>query len=460
VRTTDAYGCQGTQVINLQICPVITITPASPAAGSVGTLYSQTLTATGGTGPYTWTTVTGTFPAGLSLSGGGIVSGLPTAEISSVVTVRATDANGCATTRPLTFAMGCPPITINQSTLPSGSINVAYSQTLTASGGTAPYGDWTVSVGTLPTGLILNPSTGVISGTPTASNGAGTTFTVSVKDNYDCVGVRTFTLIICPVINIHPAPLSDGVVGGPYSQTVSASGGAAAYVLAHTAGILPVGLTFNAATGVISGTPTSTTAATFTIRATDANGCIGTRIYTVTPALPTIDFGDFSAFASASSTMSAVLRMGLTVDAEAVDKSNASATGDDLDVSDDEDGVTLPASMPQASSVTIPVSVFNNTGGNAFLHSWIDFNNDGILNDALVSSGGERLEAARTDCLGSGGDDAKRDLYGACGGKHRFGTWGALSFDESSGHHADGRLRQWRSGRLHGDDCTAKHGLR
>ena len=289
VRVNDNFGCQGTQVVSLQICPVITLSPVTPAAGTVGTAYSQTITATGGSTPYTYSVQTGLLPPGLTLnSSTGVVSGTPTAEVSNTVTMRATDANGCSGTQSMTFATSCPPITITPASLPVGLVGSAYSQALSASGGTAPYGSWTVSSGTLPAGLTLNSSTGLISGTPSAGNGAGVAITVQVRDSLNCLGQINYTLKICPIITVNPTSLSNGTVGLVYNQTVSATGGATPYVYAVSTGALPTWASLNSSTGAITGTPNSTTSATFTIRSTDANGCTGTRSYTVAPVCPTI----------------------------------------------------------------------------------------------------------------------------------------------------------------------------
>ncbi|MBX7211912.1 MAG: hypothetical protein K1X78_26640, partial [Verrucomicrobiaceae bacterium] len=116
------------------------------------------------------------------------------------------------------------------------------------------------------------------------------------------------------------------------------------------------------------------------------------------------DFGDFSGAASASSFTDQCLRIGATLDAEPAAFANAAATGDDASntgSADDEDGVTMPASIARGASVTIPVTVTNTTTDLGYLHAWIDFNNDGVFNDTLVSSGGERLEAARVIATGT-----------------------------------------------------------
>ena len=84
-------------------------------------------------------------------------------------------------------------LTVTTAALPAGTVNTPYSQTLTASGGTAPY-TWSISAGALPAGLNLVPATGVISGTPTAV--ATANFTVSVTDTATPAGTATKALSI------------------------------------------------------------------------------------------------------------------------------------------------------------------------------------------------------------------------------------------------------------------------
>ncbi len=107
VEATDSSGCTGTKAYTLTIiCPTITVGPASLIAGTVGTAFSQTFTATGGTGPYTFARVTGTLPPGLTLNGAtGLLSGTPTTAGTYTFTVEATASNGCTGTRDYTVAI-------------------------------------------------------------------------------------------------------------------------------------------------------------------------------------------------------------------------------------------------------------------------------------------------------------------------------------------------------------------
>lgn len=93
----------------------------------------------------------------------------------------------------------------------------------------------------------------------------------------------------CPAISVAPAVLPNGTLGVAYSRTITGSGGTAPYTFAVTSGTLPAGLTLTTG-GVLSGTPTTTATSTFTVRGTDANGCVASVVYTVTipTAVPTL----------------------------------------------------------------------------------------------------------------------------------------------------------------------------
>jgi 6-phosphogluconolactonase (cycloisomerase 2 family) len=128
----------------------------------------------------------------LTLSSSGVLSGTPTQTGSFNFTIRATDASGCFGERSYSLAINCPPITLSPATLPDGATGVAYSQTLMASGGAAPY-SFAVTAGALPGGLMLS-SGGALSGTPNAAGAFN--FTVAATDANGCAGTRSYTVNI------------------------------------------------------------------------------------------------------------------------------------------------------------------------------------------------------------------------------------------------------------------------
>ena len=287
VGVTDTNGCAGDKwyTVNV-ICPTITIAPSALPSGQIGMAYSQTITATGGVSPYAFAQTGGSLPAGMSLSTAGVLSGTPT-SVSSVFTVTATDTNGCQGSRSYTITLADPllpppapapqPIIINPTSLPAATQGQSYNQQLMASGGT---GSLSFSVaGSLPAGVTIS-SLGVLSGTP-ATNGTFN-FTVTASDTGGHVGTHAYTLTVsstppvsCPTITVTPGTLPTGTVSSVYSQTLSASGGAAPYIFTKT-GALPAGLTLSSA-GTLSGTPSGAGQFNFTVTATDANSCTGSR---------------------------------------------------------------------------------------------------------------------------------------------------------------------------------------
>ena len=294
VQATDstAGGAYvGTQSYVLSVgVPSITLGAGPLAGGTVGVAYSETLSASGGTPGYTYQVTAGSLPPGLTLSTGGAISGTSTGGGTYNFTVTATDSStgsgpysGAAA---YSITMGTPAIIVSPSSVNNAQIGVAYSQTFTTSGGTAGY-TYNVSAGALPTGLSLNPGTGVISGTPTA--GGTFNFDITSTDSSTGTGApftgsRSYTLsVLSPALTMTPSGLTGMMVGVPFTATITAGGGTAPWNYFMYGGtVLPAGLSLNATTGEISGTPTAGGSFSFTIAATDSS--TGTGPFTVARA--------------------------------------------------------------------------------------------------------------------------------------------------------------------------------
>jgi hypothetical protein len=198
VRVTDSQAPADTATKALSIVvsagiPDLVITTTSVPNGQIGVAYSQTLVATGGVTPYSWSTVGGTLPSGLSLSSGGVISGTPTTSGTSNFTVQVTDSQAPADTATKALSITIPAdLSVTTSSLPNGTVGTAYSQTLAAAGGVTPY-SWSLASGSLPAGLSLS-SGGVISGTPSATGTSS--FTVQVTDSQSPADTATRALSI------------------------------------------------------------------------------------------------------------------------------------------------------------------------------------------------------------------------------------------------------------------------
>jgi hypothetical protein len=169
------------------------------------------------------------------------------------------------------------PIALAPANLPNGVIATPYSQLITAESGVAPF-TFSVTAGALPAGLTLS-SAGSLSGTPTGTGNFS--FTVSVEDVDDVPGSRAYTMsVACPVIAITPSTVPDAQVGTPYAVSFVASGGTAPYTFVVQSGSLPDGLSLSS-DGQLTGTPTTTGAAVFTVAAVDDFDCVGTEVYTL-----------------------------------------------------------------------------------------------------------------------------------------------------------------------------------
>jgi uncharacterized protein (TIGR03437 family) len=97
IRVADQNGCAGTRDYSIGInCPNISLAPATLPNGNVGSPYNQTITASGGTGPYVISVFSGSLPGGLTLSNAGVISGIPSAAGTFNATIRAADAGACS----------------------------------------------------------------------------------------------------------------------------------------------------------------------------------------------------------------------------------------------------------------------------------------------------------------------------------------------------------------------------
>jgi hypothetical protein len=183
---------------NLATAPVtkLSISGSSLPVGQVNAAYSATMTAIGGTAPYTWSVASGSLPAGLSLSAVGVITGTPTASGASTFTAQVSDAEPTPqlTAAQVSITIRPPAVSITTSSLAAGATTVSYTGSFSAEGGIAPY-TWRLTAGELPSGLSLAAS-GAITGIPTTTGVFPFTVQVSDGESPPQIAAASFTIAI------------------------------------------------------------------------------------------------------------------------------------------------------------------------------------------------------------------------------------------------------------------------
>src|SRR6476620_4347532 len=268
----------------------LAVTTTSLPEQTVNLPYSASVSGSGGAAPYTWS-VSPALPGNLSLDPAtGAITGTPTtaATTTHTFTLRDSSAPSQTVEQALNLTIE-PPLAITTTSLPDASISSSYNEPVETVGG---IGALTFSLvlpgtGTLPSTFSLNPTTGLISGTPIAP--AGTfPFTVRVQDTSGQQDTKDLSVRVTPTSppQITTTSLPEGRTGQPYSARVQATGGIGALAWAVSAGTLPSGLALNQSTGVISGTPILPVGtSSFTVRIQDAAAQSATNALSITISL-------------------------------------------------------------------------------------------------------------------------------------------------------------------------------
>ncbi|WP_143452498.1 putative Ig domain-containing protein [Janthinobacterium sp. 61] len=277
---TNAGGTSSAATVTITVsAPTLILTPASLGNGTTGTPYAATISAAGGTAPYSFAITAGTLPAGLSLNTStGAISGTPTTSGTTNLTITATDANSVTASKPYTLVIGVQAPVANAVSVTVAANSSANPITLNLSGGTAS----SVAIASAASHGTATASGTAITYTPTAGYSGTDSFTYTATNAGGTSSAATVTITVsAPTLILTPASLGNGTMGTPYAATISAAGGTAPYSFAITAGSLPAGLSLNTGTGAISGTPTASGTTNLTITATDANSATGSKPYTL-----------------------------------------------------------------------------------------------------------------------------------------------------------------------------------
>ena len=275
------FNCPGSQTTNIVnadavvnfIVSTLAVTTTSLPDGTNGVFYSQTLAASGGQPPYTWSLSPGftNLPGGLTLTTNGVLSGTPTAVGSFGFSVRVTDSQNSTADQVVSIYFAPAPLAILTTTLPNGTNGGFYFQQMMVNGGQPPH-TWYLPQGAsvLPPGLGFNTN-GVLSGVPTTNGLFNFQVAVFVNNPYQAATQSLSLTIAPPPLHITTvSPLPNATQGVFYSFPLSASGGQPPYSWSLAAGSasLPTGLSLST-NGVLSGTPSVSGGFSFNAQVTD-----------------------------------------------------------------------------------------------------------------------------------------------------------------------------------------------
>jgi major membrane immunogen (membrane-anchored lipoprotein) len=273
-------GCGQSSTTTTAAAALSLATTSLPNA-SIGISYSQTMQASGGSSPYTWSITDGSLPGGFSLSSRtGSISGMPMNPGVYKITVQVSDSKGAVASRPLSITINAAsvPLTAGTSFLTTGEEGVSYTQTLKAYGGSGTY-SWEISGGSLPEDLALDGKTGVLSGK--LKTAGKYIISTKITDSQGAIATESLTLTVNKRVNITTESLEFGEADVIYARRLEAADGVGNYVWSVSGGKLPEGLELTAKTGEISGTPKKSGNYDITVMATDSIGGIATRPFTL-----------------------------------------------------------------------------------------------------------------------------------------------------------------------------------
>ena len=192
-QVTDSNGERATVDLTLTVSTALTIVESSIPAADAEMPYAASLSAAGGIAPYQWSLAAGSLPPGVQLQvSTGTLSGQTALPGSYPFAAKVTDSGGQSATKQFTLMVSATLAIVN-SALSPGEAGTPYAATLAATGGMPPY-YWSIVGGSLPSGLLLQASSGSISGVIAAAGSYS--FTARVNDSYGQIATLAFNLTV------------------------------------------------------------------------------------------------------------------------------------------------------------------------------------------------------------------------------------------------------------------------
>ena len=267
-----------------EVTPTTAVVPVAPvitsgqtASGTFNQAFTYIMTASGS--PTSWALSSGSLPAGVTLNvNTGGLAGTPSATGSFTPVFTATNSVGTSAPQSVSINIAnplAPVITASQTA--TGTLNQSFSYTVAASNNPT---SWTLSSGTLPTGVTFNITTGVLSGTPAVTGVFTTSFTATNAGGTSAAQSISITITNAAVPVIASGQTATGTINIAFSFTPSVTNAPTLWTLAG--GSLPAGVSLNTSTGVISGTPTVTGSFSPSLTATNGAGTSSAQTIAIT----------------------------------------------------------------------------------------------------------------------------------------------------------------------------------
>lgn len=299
LTAVNADGTSAPKTLAISVVPAPAtpkITSALSAGGRVGTAFSYQITATETPTSFT----TDQLPAGLTLnSSTGVITGTPTASGTTSVQLRAANAAGLGQASTLVIEIAAPLTApaITSDPTASAKVGAFFSYQIVATNTPTGY----VVSGSLPGGLTLNSSTGLISGNPADSPGLFAVY-LTASNSAGTSQPQQLLINVAPADNtpvITSASTASGMVGVAFSYQITATNVPATTPFPPSVSLdalgLPAGLAINASTGLIEGTPTNVGTSTIALYGVNSNGTGPSRLLTIVvspaPNAPSITSG-------------------------------------------------------------------------------------------------------------------------------------------------------------------------
>jgi large repetitive protein len=264
---------------SIPVDPGLQIVNESVKPATLGQPYTETLTAmrletlnplAGPNVQAAWSLLSGALPPGVTFTNDGVLTGTPTAEGSYGFVVKA-QHEGPSATKTFTLTVRQPLVVQSPfapAARPNAEVGIRFAKTATATGGSGTY-TWSLASGALPTGVVLDPSKGTISGTPQAAGNFA--FGLSATDAEGRVATVNAALKVAPRLQIRSLRLKSATLGQTYRTTLATTGGVSPLKWKLAGGKLPAGIRLSRV-GTLGGTPRQVGTHRLVVEARDALG--------------------------------------------------------------------------------------------------------------------------------------------------------------------------------------------